>query len=397
MQPVVVFVTGGRPHTIMLSPATPLRSLSSPPLRFCSPWMALQSGPWWIALGVLLLNDHMLKGSGVIPGALTGKLSDVAGLVVAPLLLVALVGVRRASTRVACFTAVAGVFVVINLSAVASDALVDTVAYLGVRWTMWPDPTDLVALAVLPLTWRLQFSPRRAARSEGRVLTFVHAAGIGVGAFACVATSIGEYTIMGPFLVNRSHAPVIVDVRRFVHAYPCGDKTLGLDRSLQVSDFEAAHDQWSDATDTELAPNISGDGTGDDTDPGATGTINGDSSDPRSSTSTSDDSSTEGLDPWISKPANGLFRPGDYGGLGPSLEGECGAAWVQVDGHPGLVAAWDAAAETTRTYTELEAPAPSLDDDEFYRHSLSIEGPSNALVIAAGRSVTILELAPPQG
>ena len=47
---------------------------------------------------LLLLNDHVLKAAW--PGLLTGKLSDVAGLVVFPLVVVAawetvLVGVRR--------------------------------------------------------------------------------------------------------------------------------------------------------------------------------------------------------------------------------------------------------------------------------------------------------------
>lgn len=51
-----------------------------------------------LALGLLLLNDHALKAAW--PGLLTGKLSDVAGLVVFPLVVVAawetfLVAVRR--------------------------------------------------------------------------------------------------------------------------------------------------------------------------------------------------------------------------------------------------------------------------------------------------------------
>ena len=35
-----------------------------------------------VSLGVLVANDHFLKGSGLLPGWLTGKLSDLAGLVV---------------------------------------------------------------------------------------------------------------------------------------------------------------------------------------------------------------------------------------------------------------------------------------------------------------------------
>ena len=49
------------------------------------------------AVGLLALNDHVLKGAGILPGAVTGKLSDVAGLFFFPLLLAAAVrGLSRA-------------------------------------------------------------------------------------------------------------------------------------------------------------------------------------------------------------------------------------------------------------------------------------------------------------
>lgn len=47
--------------------------------------------PWPVlALIVLAVNDHLLKGSGLFPGWFTGKLSDFAGLLFFPLLLVTL-------------------------------------------------------------------------------------------------------------------------------------------------------------------------------------------------------------------------------------------------------------------------------------------------------------------
>ena len=46
------------------------------------------------ALVTLLVNDLVLKGSGLAPGWLTGKLSDFAWLIVAPVALAALVGAR---------------------------------------------------------------------------------------------------------------------------------------------------------------------------------------------------------------------------------------------------------------------------------------------------------------
>ena len=41
-------------------------------------WSALQHPLWWGALALLLVNDHLLKGAGLLPSFLTGKLK-VAG------------------------------------------------------------------------------------------------------------------------------------------------------------------------------------------------------------------------------------------------------------------------------------------------------------------------------
>ena len=59
------------------------------------PWRALRHPLWWMALVLLLANDHVPTGAGLLPAALTGKLSDVAGLVVAPALLATILGARR--------------------------------------------------------------------------------------------------------------------------------------------------------------------------------------------------------------------------------------------------------------------------------------------------------------
>jgi hypothetical protein len=72
-----------------------------------SPRNPLESPFWWLALVTLLLNDHVLKTAGVLPGVLTGKLSDFAGLVVAPVLLVALLRATSLRARLAGFGAVA--------------------------------------------------------------------------------------------------------------------------------------------------------------------------------------------------------------------------------------------------------------------------------------------------
>lgn len=118
-------------------------------------------------MGLVALNDHWLKGSGLLPGWLTGKLSDVAGLYFAPLLLAELSllawpasGPRAVLLRVmGAALAVGGVFTAIKTWP-AADALYE--AGLSALWrhparnTM--DPTDLPALLVLGLAvgaaWR---------------------------------------------------------------------------------------------------------------------------------------------------------------------------------------------------------------------------------------------------
>lgn len=106
------------------------------------------------AVWLLALNDHWLKGSGVLPGALTGKLSDVVGLFFFPLLLVAVVqgahevvarrplGPRRALI-VAAAAATAGFFTLVKLWGPVNEWVE---GWWGV---MVMDATDLWALPMV--------------------------------------------------------------------------------------------------------------------------------------------------------------------------------------------------------------------------------------------------------
>ena len=111
---------------------------------------------WLVFLGALLLlvlNDFWFKQAGFMPGWVTGKLSDVAGLIVAPVTLALLLGPRRVGLSRVGFALVALVFAAVELSPVCSDLLIDALGALGLSWRLWPDPTDLLALVVLPLAW----------------------------------------------------------------------------------------------------------------------------------------------------------------------------------------------------------------------------------------------------
>jgi len=132
------------------------------------------------ALAVWILNDHYLKRFHA--GALTGKLSDVACLIVVPLLAVAAIEIVRGTssraTWFACITSTGVVMATINVF--------DSAAFLY-RWGLgiahWPlrvvlsgelvavhparltmDPTDLLTLPVLLVPGWLLFTGARLQR-----------------------------------------------------------------------------------------------------------------------------------------------------------------------------------------------------------------------------------------
>lgn len=136
-----------------------------------------------LAVAVLVLNDHWLEAAW--PGWFTGTLSEVAGLIVFPLLLQAglelvqvRVGVPWAPSRrllVGCVLITAGAFALVQVWAPVGELYRVGVAALG-----WPlramggltyeiapvtsDPVDLVALPALAVPLLLGW--RRASRFE---------------------------------------------------------------------------------------------------------------------------------------------------------------------------------------------------------------------------------------
>lgn len=116
-----------------------------------------------LALAVLVVNDHVLKAAA--PGWVTGKLSDLAGLVVFPLVAAALVArcvpaSWQARVVDACAVATALGFAAAKLWAPATHAcewmlgaLQWPLAHTGPIVPAWMvrDPTDLVALPMVAL------------------------------------------------------------------------------------------------------------------------------------------------------------------------------------------------------------------------------------------------------
>lgn len=122
------------------------------------------------AVLLLVLNDHLFKQRW--PGWVTGKLSDVAGLVFFPLLLAGLIeifvpGMRcRRSLLIGAMAATAAVFTAVQLLPPAAEAY-----QVSLGWLQWPfrlladssaevalvrltpDATDLIALPAVLVSW----------------------------------------------------------------------------------------------------------------------------------------------------------------------------------------------------------------------------------------------------
>jgi hypothetical protein len=171
---------------------------------------------WWLSLAVLLVNDNLLKGKGLVPGWLTGKLSDFAFLIVAPVLLFVLLPRAVPGRRWLAITAVGAVYLAADLSPAFSDWLTGVARAAGLGWRLWPDPTDLLALVVLPASWRLMRAGPAGARPAAthRVLAMA-------GALACLATSAPEQLPQTAFLVNRGPDAVPVSVSWALEDQPC--------------------------------------------------------------------------------------------------------------------------------------------------------------------------------
>jgi hypothetical protein len=212
---------------------TQVRGLTS-----ASRWSGLRHPLWWGALLVLVVNDHLLKGAGVLPGWLTGKLSDVAGLIVAPVLLAALLGAGRRA-RLVAMAAVGGVFTAIKLSAAAAWAACQLTAAFGVPWQIWCDATDLLALPVLGVAWLIGARPCHAPSNARPRL---ERAGVLLGGLACMATS-QAYTELrtAVFLENRTYFEQRVEIYRapVLDCTTLGDPRAALDASQFT--FEACH------------------------------------------------------------------------------------------------------------------------------------------------------------
>jgi hypothetical protein len=122
------------------------------------------------AVAVLVINDWVLKSHARdgIAHAITGKLSDIAGLAFAPVVLTAAIGLFLAAaarlglrvdpslTRRRLLLAIAATgagFITVKLSPAAADAVVRALSHLGRPAAIYLDRTDLLTLPALAIAW----------------------------------------------------------------------------------------------------------------------------------------------------------------------------------------------------------------------------------------------------
>lgn len=183
---------------------------------------ALAHPLWWAALALLAMNDHLFKGQGVLPAALTGKLSDFAGLLVAPALLATLLGVERRPGWITAHLATGLGFAAINLSPAIARTVEAATLPTPFPWWITVDPTDLIALPMLAVSALVL--GRHAARPVA-LRPLAARLAVALGGLACVATSPPpEPPPTEPFfpadteaslmLANRTDATVTLRIRR---------------------------------------------------------------------------------------------------------------------------------------------------------------------------------------
>ena len=123
------------------------------------------------AVAVLAINDWVLKpglGGAAMLSVVTGKLSDVAGLVFAPVALSAAIGlVLGAAARlgaqidpslsrrrlIGCTVATGAAFAAVKLDPTAARAVAAAISHLGRPAAITLDRTDLACLPALAVAW----------------------------------------------------------------------------------------------------------------------------------------------------------------------------------------------------------------------------------------------------
>ncbi|MEU4324189.1 hypothetical protein [Nonomuraea dietziae] len=152
-----------------------------------------------VSVIVLLVNDHLLKQAW--PGFVTGKLSDVAGLLVAPPLLALLLR-RRADAAAVLLTG--ALFAAVKTTETGAEAASQAWTLVAGHSRVLADPTDLLALPALALAWWVR---RHAHEVPTRTRTLI---ALPLAVLAVTATGMRPVPIAQD--VRAEAGAIVVDV-----------------------------------------------------------------------------------------------------------------------------------------------------------------------------------------
>jgi hypothetical protein len=216
------------------------------------------------AVALLVVNDWLLKprwsgaAGGPVANAVTGKLSDLAGLIFAPVVLSAAIGValhaaallgakirpRHAinpslSRRrlIACIAAAGAGFAAVKLLPGAAHGVAAALSLLGRPAAIAVDPTDLLCLPGLAVAWWIGRDELRRV-PLGRPAA-IHRLGLPAASALADAARAGASPGRIAALAAAIDAWDVADIDRWL-ADP--DRDLGLDVTL-----DASHDAHYDA------------------------------------------------------------------------------------------------------------------------------------------------------
>ena len=155
----------------------------------------LQHPATWITIGLLLINDHVLKTTN--PSWLTGKLSDFAGIFFFPFIVAAGLSLILARfqmttqlTGAFAFGFVAIWFVLLKTNQPVNDLTAQSASLVvGFRTSFRLDPTDLISLFILIPAWILWRQPVSKTNSRWAYFSLL------LGSVAAIATSPPFYGV----------------------------------------------------------------------------------------------------------------------------------------------------------------------------------------------------------
>ncbi|MBN2436298.1 MAG: hypothetical protein JXK07_13630 [Spirochaetes bacterium] len=106
----------------------------------------------FISILLLIVNDSILKFNNLLPEVITGKLSDFAYVLVYPALVIWVLKITRPVPAIIFSMVTVLPFIIINISPGFSNYIQNFFVFGTYKIRLWPDPTDCMALVLLPIS-----------------------------------------------------------------------------------------------------------------------------------------------------------------------------------------------------------------------------------------------------